>query len=159
MIKIKRSVIGLFLCLIIFLSGCGKTSPHTFDKQVLAENVITVEITYIYHSSTYQEEQLYIFKPEELSSFLEEFCALSFQYRIPPQGASYYVVKLMYNDGSFHLIGTYGGGKYNANGEFEGFGPEVTGESREGFYNLLLKYIDLDKEDCYWEDIVNNRIA
>lgn len=108
--KTKRSIIGL-LFIILILSGCdvAKSTPYAFDYQVLNAKVVGVEIQYK-DPQTLQDEQLYIFQENEIPSFLEEFCGFSF-HEVGPAGPSvkYYLIKLLYNDGSFDLIGAYGG--------------------------------------------------
>ena len=144
--NIKRSLIGFFMLTVIaFFSGCiGKSTDCTLDCRTLNETVKGIEILYIYEEHK-KREVLYILEEDEIPTFLEEFCGLTFQLQIPPQESIRYTVKLLYHDGSFDLISAWGGIRYNKEGEFETHVPFCKSDDRESYYNLLLKYIKIDK--------------
>ena len=151
--NIKRSLIGFFMLTVIaFFSGCGWAEDYIFDCQTLYETVEGVEIHYI--DKDYEIEQVYILEEDEIPTFLEEFCGLSFQTSMPPHDPFYYTVKLLYEDGSFDLISATGGYSYTKEGEC-GYGPYCRFESFEAYYNLLLKYIEIEKFDEGWYMISN----
>ncbi len=146
--NIKRSLIGFLITIMVFFTGCdfAKSYPCVLDYQTLSEKTIGVEIHYI--DAALGHEILYIFEENEISDFLEDFCALSFHSVGPAgEGTRGYTIKLLYNDGSFNLISALGGEKYNEMGKYVETGPFPKGESREAYYNLLLKYIEIDKYD------------
>ena len=160
--KVKRNIIGLLLFIIVFLCGCDvqESKPYTFDYQALKEKVIGAQIQYR-DDQTLQDEQLYVFQEDEIPSFLEEFFGFSFHTVGPAHPkASHYLIKLLYNDGSFDLIGTNGGERYNARGKFNGSGPFCAPSSYQAYYNLLAKYIKIEKYyDCwgaYDKPIISN---
>ena len=152
--NVQRNLIGVLILIIMALcAGCfGSVEEYNFDYQTLNETVENIEIHYIYESL--EREQLYILEEDEIPTFLEEFCGLSFQRSIPPKDPFYYTVKLLYEDGSFDLISTAGGYSYTKEGKI-GYGPYCAFESFESYYNLLLKYIEMEKYDSGWYMISN----
>ena len=66
----------------------------------------------------------------------------------------YYFIKLLYSDGSSYDLGSTGGYRYDTNGEFLGPGPFFDG-NLEGYYNLLLRYIEIEREDFTWDYVIN----
>lgn len=146
--NIKRSLIGFLITIMVFFTGCdvAKSYPCVLDYHDLSEKTIGVEILYV--DDDRDKEILYIFEENEISVFLEEFCALSF-HKVGPahEEPSGYTIKLLYNDGSFNLISAVGGAKYNEMGKHVENGPFPMSESREAYYNLLLKYIEMNKSD------------
>ena len=143
--SIKRNLIAALILIIMALcAGCfGSVEEYTFDYQTLNETVKGIEILYIYEEDK-EREVLYVLEEDEIPTFLEEFCGLSFQLQIPPQESIRYTVKLLYHDGSFDLISAWGGLRCNKDGKL-GYGPFCKSDDRESYYNLLLKYIKIDK--------------
>ena len=144
--KVKRSLLAFFMLIIMILfSGCfERYYEHTFDYQTLSEKTVGVEICYL--CSYCGEDKLYVLQKDEIPVFLEEFCGLSFCMTYPPMGPHRYTVKLLYNDGSYDYIGRHGGEKFDAGGERIGFGPYVVYENEKEYYDLLLKYIEIEKK-------------
>jgi len=148
--KVKRSLLAFFMLIIMILfSGCGKYYKHTFDYQTLSEKTVGVEICYL-HNALYAD-RIYVLQKDEIPVFLEEFCGLSFCYTVPPRRPEKYTVKLLYNDGSMDYIGAYGGREFDERGEPVGFAPYLDYYSVKEYYDLLLKYIEIEREDVIFD--------
>lgn len=152
----KRWFICLFLALTMIFSGCDTCirTPYSFDYQTLTEQVVGVEIHYI-DADSYVEETIYVLSEDEIAPFLEAFYEFSFCTAGPAYpGVLYYFIKLLYSDGSSYDLGSTGGYRYDTNGEFLGPGPFFDG-NLEGYYNLLLRYIEIEREDFTWDYEIN----
>ena len=152
----KRLLTCLFLVLTMIFAGCDMCihEPYSFDYQTLTEQVVGVEIHYI-DSDSYIEETIYVLSEDEIPSFLEAFDELSFCTAGPAYpSVLYYFIKLSYSDGSYDYLGSTGGYRYDAKGEFAGPGPFFSG-NLEGYYNLLLRYIEIEREDFTWDYQIN----
>ena len=152
----KRVFICLLLALTMILAGCDMriSEPYSFDYQTLTEQVVGVEINY--RDDSYVDETIYVLSEDEISPFIEAFYELSFQTAGPAYPRDlHYFIKLSYRDGSYDYIGSMAGFRYDAKGKFDGPGPFCTEESWEEYYNLLLRYIEIEKEDFIWDYRLN----
>ena len=150
--KVKRSLLAFFMLIIIMIlfSGCdAKYYKHTFDYQTLSEKTVGVEICYL-HNALYGD-RIYVLQKDEIPVFLEEFCELSFCSTYPPRGPAKYTVKLLYNDGSMDYIGAYGSREFDERGKPVGFGHYIDYYSVKEYYDLLLKYIEIEREDVIFD--------
>ena len=149
----KFLLVAFSVLLLIFNTACplgGGVTKCTFYYDEMIEIVNKIEICWLpTYASDEQIELLYTLKQEEISEFLEIFCSLSYNKRVPPARHSFTVIKLYYNDGACDWISASGGARYN-NGEFAGYAPYCSYEDRRPFYNLISKYTEIHEGDVVW---------